>query len=122
MRRPTRDGPALDDRTERFAQQHYESFGTFGLAEDAVIEERRRRGISAFRRQRAPIEWSAAMLRLLGTDTDATVAAELGIRKQDVFRKRRILGIPSHAVGTFRPPGFHWSARALVLLGGPAAQ
>ncbi len=88
-----------------------------GRSKDAVIEERRRRGIPAFRRQRAPIEWTAAMLRLLGTDTDVAVAAELGIRKQDVFRKRRILGIPSYAVGTFRPPGFHWSARALGLLG-----
>src|SRR6266481_350559 len=28
VRRPTRGGPALDDRTERFAQQRYGSFGT----------------------------------------------------------------------------------------------
>ncbi len=87
-----------------------------GRSKDAVIEERRR-GIGAFRRQGAPIQWTAAILRLLGTNTDAAVASELGIRKQDVFRKRRILGIPSYAVGTFRPPGFHWSERALALLG-----
>jgi hypothetical protein len=28
VRRPRRGGPALDDRTKRFAQQHYESFAT----------------------------------------------------------------------------------------------
>lgn len=88
-----------------------------GRSKAAVIEERRRQGIRAFQPHRAPIEWTAARLRLLGTDTDASVAAELGIGRRAVFRKRHILGIPSYVVAASGPPGFHWSARAVALLG-----
>jgi len=88
-----------------------------GVSRATITEERLRQGIRAFRAQRRVCEWTDAMLRLLGTDTDRAVAAELGLDKHSVFRKRRILGIPSYAVGTFRPPGFHWAPRALALLG-----
>jgi hypothetical protein len=106
----------LAQRLGRLPDQHVAALA--GVSVDTVIQERRRRGIPPYRRQRPPLQWTKAMLQLLGTDTDRAVAAELGIRKQDVFRKRRVLGIPSYAKGTFRPEGFHWSARALDLLGG----
>jgi hypothetical protein len=56
------------------------------------------------------------MVSLLGTDTDANVAAELGVHRGSVKIKRLALGIPAFV---FRGPHpqRHWAERALSLLG-----
>ncbi len=69
-------------------------------------------------RRRANVEWTREKVGLLGTDTDANVAARLGVHRGSVFQRRRILGIPAFGGGGGGPrAGFHWTARALALLG-----
>ncbi len=46
VRRPTRGGPALDDRTERFAQQHHESFGTTSAIRRSICSASSKTGLS----------------------------------------------------------------------------
>jgi DNA-binding CsgD family transcriptional regulator len=58
------------------------------------------------------------MLALLGTDSDANVAARLGVHRGSVLRMRRILGVP--AFGPQAGKGhswFNWTLDAQAMLG-----
>ena len=90
-----------------------------GVSYQSVAKERQRRGIPAFARRRAPVEWTAPMISVLGTASDRAVAAELGVHHGSVFMKRRSLGIapwqePVSPPGT---RGYEWTRQALRLLG-----
>ena len=52
-------------------------------------------------------DWKAEEEALLGTAPDATIAARLGLSKQQVFWRRRSLGVPSAlgAAGRAKPRG-----------------
>jgi len=82
----------------------------------AVKNERRRRGIAPLQKKRPNIVWTEAMVSLLGSDTDANVAGELGVHPGSVTRKRLVLEIPAFVCRGPRPQ-WHWTERALQLLG-----
>ncbi len=89
-----------------------------GVSTHAVRGERRRRGIARYDGRRDIIEWTEPTLSLLGTDTDASVAAELGIHRDRVTYRRRLLGIPAWGYSPDRSRSkVVWSRRALALLG-----
>lgn len=87
------------------------------IAPSTVAAERRRREIPPFR---SPTEWTEKVLSLLGTDSDARIAALLGVSTSAVNRKRRDLGIPacfpSQSSGGRREDPF-WTPQRDALLG-----
>jgi hypothetical protein len=89
-----------------------------GVMPRTVAEERRRRGIAAYRVCNRGAEWTPEMLAELGTDSDANVGRALGLADYVVKRKRRMLGIAAY----YPPPhprlnAFPWTAEAVALLG-----
>jgi len=64
------------------------------------------------RKKRRLIEWTAEIDALLGTVTDATIAAQLNISGASVFLRRSHLGIRS-----FRAPAAVWTVQMDILLG-----
>lgn len=88
-----------------------------GIAITTVVAERRRRGISPFRRPSPPVEWTEEMVELLGEASDTDVAAELGISRHSVAYKRQILGIPAYGATRARRPNPFWTRRRIALLG-----
>jgi hypothetical protein len=88
------------------------------VSPSTVRLERRRRRIGNFYGQRPRIEWTAPMLSLLGADTDAKVAAKLGIHPGSVTWRRERLHIPAFGPArSGRRSKIHWTPRALSLLG-----
>jgi Trp operon repressor len=88
-----------------------------GISNTAVSVKRRSLGIPPYNWDRRPREsafWTPAREALLGTMTDASVAARIGAKAAAVGLRRRILGIPP-----FTPPPerIHWKDNMLDLLG-----
>jgi hypothetical protein len=87
-----------------------------GVSLKAVVNERHRRGIGAWRKPRPTVVWTEAMVKRFGSDTDANVAAALRVHRASVTRKRIMLRIPAFVYRGPRPEP-HWTAHALALLG-----
>lgn len=83
----------------------------------SVRAERLRRGIGPFQPRRDPVEWTEERIVLLGTDSDANIAALLGISKRSVQAKRWALGIPPFYPHRGAPQGHLWTRQELALLG-----
>jgi DNA-binding CsgD family transcriptional regulator len=88
------------------------------VAAPTVAAERQRRGIKAFVPRGPLVDWTPEMDALVGTATDAAVAAALGIGSGgSVAHRRHVLGIPAVGPGGPRPRPMRWSRRALAMLG-----
>ncbi len=80
--------------------------------------ERKRRGIEAFKPVGEPIAWTRERIGLLGTDSDAAVARELGLHCASVKYKRQLLRIPPcHPKRRPSTVGYLWTPEEVALLG-----
>jgi hypothetical protein len=88
-----------------------------GLSIDTVAKERHRRGIPAFQFKRPAVKWTPQMDKLLGTDSDRTVAAMLGIGRGSVMWRRACLCMPPYQPPPHPASRRDWIPSEIALLG-----